>query len=764
MKFVRVVVCIIAAIAFAATFVSTGYAYGQNFGDEYATSLYPSLISMNTPGYVSPLLAKEIAVFTDQGIPLARAIQAIEAQSEVGEAELPGKLQTAMGSAYAGVWFEGATAQLHVGVTTADAQRTAETVAAQAGLTSVVTFTPVRSTSAQLIAAQKRWDGKLNGLSARKEATTGLQPRYNAVFVALSPMVTSSQRATLEREAARDSVNVRVATRGVEAKHLEKDCNVFTGSEPMSTESNANCNPSITAGVQIWAEFECDPVSFRIEEDIFLTKAACEKLNEKGEEGEWEREGVVVCSAGPAALPLAKRQERVLLTAGHCLERGGGTNVEWFASTRADAEPLIGKSIAFKNGGGAGEGLGDYGDIKIEPGGGWQTGNAGKPVLAVTARWATLEESRYPIKKEKLAVDGEANCHSGRTIGEWCGEIFTINEKYEIEGKTYEGMAQDERMIVEGGDSGGPVFSVNMANEISMEGTLAAEFAMTCEKMAMPKGEYFKTQTECLRPKTYREKKEGEWERNQFVYWQPLNKPETGLVQGSLERLGLLLVTTGNETIPQFLLAEWLVGGAAVTTELPTQTTAELALEDTKALVGKVKILCSFILDGWIGSNALGWVSEVLNLTGEAISSTPLSGLALECTAQAGCESGSAPKVWPVGLGWETEAALMEYTSNYFTLLFLPHSGGGNPGWEMECLVLGVAASDECKASESVAELTLEGTTLLGKFSPAFMEIAEDKLASCTQGGEETGVLEGSGSIVLTGGGELTASSEGSVS
>jgi hypothetical protein len=763
MKLVKAV-CIIAAIAFAATFVSTGYAYGQNFGDEYATSLYPPLISMNTPGYVSPLLAKEIAVFTDQGIPLARAIQAIEVQSEVGETELPGKLQTAMGSAYAGVWFESATAQLHVGVTTADAQRTAEAVVAQAGLTDAVTFTPVRSTSAQLIAAQKRWDQKLDGLFANKQATTGLKPRYNAVSVALSPSVPSSQRAGLEREAARDSVNVRVVTKGADVKHLEKDCNVFTGSSPFTIDSNANCEPSITAGVQIWAKFECTKVSKKSGEDFFGTKEACEELKEKGKEGEWERPVVAVCSAGPATLPITKRQERVLLTAGHCLESGGGTNVEWFASTRSPTEPLIGKSIAFKNGGAAGEKLGDYGDIKIEPGGGWQTGIAGKPVLAVTARWANLEESRYPIKKEKLAVEGDANCHSGRTIGEWCGEIFVTNEKFEGEGKTYEGMAEDERMISEEGDSGGPIFSINMANEISMEGTLSGGEDLTCEKKAVPKGEYFRTEAECLNPKEFREKKEGEWERNEFDDWQPLNKNETGLVPGSLERLGLLLLTSGNETIPQFLLAEWLVGGVTVVTELTTQTTAELALEDTKALVGKVKILCSFILDGWVGPNALGWVSEVLNLTGEAISSTPLSGLALECTAQEGCESSSAPKVWPVNLGWETETALVEYTSNFFALLFLPHSGGGNPGWEIECLVLGTATSDECKTPESDAELTLEGTTLLGKFSRTFTETTEAKLASCSQGGEETGIFEGESSIALTGGGELTSSSEGSVS
>jgi hypothetical protein len=201
-----------------------------------------------------------------------------------------------------------------------------------------------------------------------------------------------------------------------------------------------------------------------------------------------------------------------------------------------------------------------------------------------------------------------------------------------------------------------------------------------------------------------------------------------------------------------------------VTTELATQTTGEFLLEDNKTLVGKAMILCGAILDGSVNANALGTIKEMLNLAGEAISSTPLTGLALECTAQEGCETGSAPKVWPVGLGWETEVTLMEYTSNYFAILYLPHSGSTKTGLEIECLVLGVVFSDECTGPEGISELSLEGTSLLEKPSVAFTELAEIKLLSCTQGGSESGALEGENTITLNGGGELTASSEGSIS
>lgn len=224
------------------------------------------------------------------------------------------------------------------------------------------------------------------------------------------------------------------------------------------------------------------------------------------------------------------------------------------------------------------------------------------------------------------------------------------------------------------------------------------------------------------------------------------------------------LFTKLNPSKSVFLSAEWLDNGVAVTANSSTETTDELLLEDTKASLGKVAVLCSELLDGWVGPNSLGWVSEILNLAGEAISTTPLTGLALECTAQEGCESSSAAKIWPLNLGWETGVDLMEQAGNFFTLLFLPHSGGGNPGWELECLALGISIVDECATSGNASELTLEGAKLLEKLSLAFAELAETKLPTCSLGGEESGVVEGGGSIALKAGGELTASSEGSVS
>ncbi len=227
---------------------------------------------------------------------------------------------------------------------------------------------------------------------------------------------------------------------------------------------------------------------------------------------------------------------------------------------------------------------------------------------------------------------------------------------------------------------------------------------------------------------------------------------------------------TAAHAAPVFLLALWLVNGAEVVSELDaegklTPETGEILLEDTKVpLVGKATLLCSGSGSGWVGPNSLAWVSEVLLLSGVAVSSTPLTGQAVECVSQSGCESGSNVLAWPVNLGYENEVVLMEDGgSSFFAVLTFGHSGGGSPGWEIECLILGMAITDECTAAESILELKLEGSTLLAVDSEAFNELAGIKLGTCTLGGAESGVLEGSGIISLPQGGELSASSEGLV-
>jgi|ERR1700729_602208 len=224
-----------------------------------------------------------------------------------------------------------------------------------------------------------------------------------------------------------------------------------------------------------------------------------------------------------------------------------------------------------------------------------------------------------------------------------------------------------------------------------------------------------------------------------------------------------VLATANASAAVTFLLAEWLVNGTVATTELAaTGTTGpgELLLEDTAL---KADILCSGVGVGWVGPNSLYFVSEVLTLEGVAIG-TPLSGTGMKCVSQTTCASSPTPVIWPVGLPYEGEVELMEDEGHTFFVALLTTHGGGAPGWEIECTVLGVKTTDECTSPNSVAELSLEGTTLLVKDSEAFTLLAEGRLGMCTFAGGETGILEGEGAIALSGGGELTASSEGVVS
>ncbi len=207
----------------------------------------------------------------------------------------------------------------------------------------------------------------------------------------------------------------------------------------------------------------------------------------------------------------------------------------------------------------------------------------------------------------------------------------------------------------------------------------------------------------------------------------------------------------------EFLLAEWLVNGQAATTELKVESGVELELEDPETLFGRLAVLCSALFVGWVGPNSLGFISEVLTLAGGV---GPL-----ECVSQAACESSPHPLLTFLNFS-ETEVELMiEGTEIFFVNLFLPHSGGGNPGWKLECNQLGTKIIYECSAPEIVTELKLEeATKLFSTFSEGFTLLATGKNVTCVKGlMEVTMNLEARASIFLTEGSELTASSEGVV-
>jgi hypothetical protein len=157
-----------------------------------------------------PPLDKEIAVLTSQGISPTRALQALDVQGVVTQTGLVSTVEAALGNAFAGVWFEPAAALFHIGVTSNASTETAKQVVARAGLTAGVTITPVRSTWAALVDAQKEWNDRLAELLVNQEAATGLNAQHNAVSIEVSSSVPARERTALQEEAAIAGVNVLV--------------------------------------------------------------------------------------------------------------------------------------------------------------------------------------------------------------------------------------------------------------------------------------------------------------------------------------------------------------------------------------------------------------------------------------------------------------------------------------------------------------------------------------------------------------------------
>jgi hypothetical protein len=489
MKLIKIAgACAVLAIAASTAFASACYADAPNLEGEtlLASSLAVPFPASATPaaGSVSPLLAKEIAVLTSQGISPARAVQALDVQGKVAQADLVSKVEAATGSGFGGVWFEPATAQLHIGVTSPGSGLTAEGVAARAGLAANVTVTPVRSAWAQLLATQKRWNRKLAGLFARAQVETGLEPQRNAVIVTLSSSVPARERATLEREASTAAVNVFVtvvpsAQIGGTQQANTTECNEWA-------RSKAYCNPSITSGVtlSLW------------------------NPNTKKSEPE--------CTAGPLAIPVANKKERVLLTAGHCIEKAGQ---KWEAFNKAAKNSVIGGAIEFSNGAPVGteiEGVkatecfgkcdgGDYADIAIEPA--WQTGNANDPAFAVTAEWKPRGPggaSSYPVTGERPPTAKNTSCHEGQTSGQSCGTIEQVEQ-------TVPFSAEVPVCVKVANQKGARFYKTKAGCQKFKEGGEGEwEMKITCAKVANNNGpQYFETQEKCERLEQPPE--EGEW-------------------------------------------------------------------------------------------------------------------------------------------------------------------------------------------------------------------------------------------------------------
>jgi Trypsin len=398
-------------------------------------------------------------VVDDHEAPLSRTPRASRAEAEITRTNLGGRMEAVLGDTFGGVWFEPETAQMHVGVTSSSSRRLAETVAARAGLSELVTEVPVASTWAQLDAAQARWDRRLYDLLSGGEAVTALLPDRNAVSIELGSSVPDSRRATLERAAEHDNVEILigVAPRSNLGSIPTAQCKAFK-------KEQAFCDDTIVGGVTIkgpevkYAKPSLEEEEAEEEDDLEFPEGELEIIEEEEGGGKKIRS---TCTAGPAVRPTDHKDKdeatgTYILTAGHCLDgnrNGGGVNASWAAWDKAGTEREIGKATAYitkKT---------DIGLIKVNANY-WAKPNNYIPLVPTIAPWSGAEVASFPVVDQREPMLKAKTCMSGQTSGIKCnGEVITTDLTGSIRGVVIENLVEVKGILPQGGDSGGPVFA-----------------------------------------------------------------------------------------------------------------------------------------------------------------------------------------------------------------------------------------------------------------------------------------------------------------
>jgi hypothetical protein len=361
----------------------------------------------------------EMEVLTQQGISRTDAKRALMLQQRVVETKLASKIRTALGGAYAGVWFEPATAKFYVAVTSNASRQAVMRLATEAGLGTGVVATPVHSTLRALIAVQTEWNRRFASLLAGGDAMTAIALQSNAVEVRLSASVSPSDRATLLSAATKADLNILVSVEPSPKLRVvpeaKKTC------EKAFTALKAFCEEAITAGVGI---------------------------RTPGATG-------VECTAGPE---LIAGIVTYMLTAGHCIAAN---------ATVAAGEVFEGKQVAsafpvngeFKEIGKEGKRYNnkerDMAEVLVVPKS--QKGAFAErlpiPVPALVTEWTASPEKPHAVEGQEEADVGQIICHEGAATGEQCGKVLTLY----VTGAGVENLVETSACSA-GRDSGGPYF------------------------------------------------------------------------------------------------------------------------------------------------------------------------------------------------------------------------------------------------------------------------------------------------------------------
>jgi len=204
-------------------------------------------------------------------------------------------------------------------------------------------------------------------------------------------------------------------------------------------------------------------------------------------------------------------------------------------------------------------------------------------------------------------------------------------------------------------------------------------------------------------------------ERLQSVVWAVL----------AMLMLGLVLAAPAMAE-EEFVKAQWLVGGAKLAMALSAVIEGEWWLRDTRL---RIAVRCSFDAEVVVQTNSILKVQRFLNLAGVQ-TGEPLSGEALLCVAQEGCENSPTDvEVWPASLPWQFELVLEPVSRDFFIL--------GGLEYEVLCLALNIPMSETCSTGTTKISAEVENEVAGVIWAP----VAWTPSNNCSSGGAGTGEI-----------------------
>jgi len=337
------------------------------------------------------------------------------------------RLEQALGSRYAGVWFDQSKGRFILPLLPRSERSAAVGELAALGLASDYATVPARFSWATLEAEQREIDASMLDLIRKHSLApvsvrTSLDPATNKVEVEIAGDLSDGERALIEE-----------LTRGREAVELRESPLQSLQARLLGC-SNAYCGTPLRGGVEI-------------------------------------NNSSAACTAGFRA--LGSNGKRYLLTAGHCIQETPEKQPRWqWFSTNSDTGQTwleIGSADQWQS-----LGQGDWAKINAT-GSRWDT--ASWPAAVVY--WGGNAEPKkalnelQPIVAEASSYLGETVCHSGATTGTTCGSVTGLNVTIQSEAGTNYGETEvnGQNLCAGPGDSGGPVFTGSTALGLVTAGT-----------------------------------------------------------------------------------------------------------------------------------------------------------------------------------------------------------------------------------------------------------------------------------------------------